>query len=160
MRPPIGPLLALSVLLLDQASKWLVLQTLDPYRPVTVTPFFNLVLVWNKGVSFGMLAGAGHASPWLLSALAAAIGALLVVWLIREPRPLTRLALWLVLAGAVGNLIDRVRFGAVVDFLDFHALGYHWPAFNVADSAIVLGAGAILADSLFVGAGRTHHGRG
>lgn len=148
MRLPPGPLLALAVLALDQATKWLALAHLDPYQPVAVTPFFNLVLVWNRGVSFGLFAGAGEHGPWLLTLVAAAIGAFLLVWLYRETRPVTRTALWLVLAGAVGNVIDRVRFGAVVDFLDFHAMGYHWPAFNVADSAIVVGAGLILLDSL------------
>jgi signal peptidase II len=155
-----GLLLALAVLALDQATKWAVLQSLDPYHAVVVTSFFNLVLVWNRGVSFGMLAGAGEHGPWLLTALAAAIGAFLLVWLYRETRPVPRLALWLVLAGAVGNTIDRLRLGAVVDFLDFHAFGYHWPAFNVADSAICIGAGLILLDSLVLSQMRTKLGRG
>jgi signal peptidase II len=86
-----------------------------------VTPFFNLVLVWNTGVSFGMLAGAGGASPWILIGLGGAIAAVVAFWLARERRALPRAALWLVLAGALGNVVDRVRFGAVVDFLDFHA---------------------------------------
>jgi signal peptidase II len=154
-----GLLLAPAVLALDQATKWAALGALDPYRPVAVTPFFNLVLVWNRGVSFGMFAGAGDHGPWLLTLLAGAIGAFLVVWLLRETRPVTRLALWLVLAGALGNLVDRVRFGAVVDFLDFHAFGYHWPAFNVADSAIVVGAGLILLDSLVLSPTKTKLGR-
>ena len=155
-----GPVLALGVLALDQVTKWAALNGLDPYEPVVVAPFFNLVLVWNRGVSFGMFAGAGASGPWLLTALAAAIGAFLIVWLYRETRAVTRLALWLVLAGAVGNLVDRVRFGAVVDFLDFHALGYHWPAFNVADSAIVIGAGLILLDSLVLSPTKTKLERG
>jgi signal peptidase II len=157
---PGGLLLALTVLVLDQATKGLALASLDPYEPVVVTPFFNLVLVWNRGVSFGMLAGHGAWGPWLLTAMAAAIGAFLIVWLWRETRAVTRAALWLVLAGAVGNVIDRLRFGAVVDFLDFHAFGYHWPAFNVADSAIVVGAGLILLDSLWLSQGTTKLGRG
>lgn len=155
-----GPFLALCVFLLDQASKWLVLASLAPYEPIAVAPFFNLVLVWNRGVSFGMFAEAGSYGPWLLTALAAGIGALLVVWLLRERRPVTRLALWLVLAGAVGNVVDRVRFGAVVDFLDFHVLGYHWPAFNVADSAIVIGALLVLLDSLLLPQTNTDLGQG
>jgi signal peptidase II len=161
MRQLGGLLLALTVLVLDQATKWLALASLDLYEPVAVTPFFNLVLVWNRGVSFGMLAG-GHSTwgPWLLTAMAAAIGAFLIVWLLRETRAVTRTALWLVLAGAVGNVIDRLRFGAVVDFLDFHAFGYHWPAFNVADSAIVIGACLILLDSLWLSQGTTKLGRG
>ena len=155
-----GLALALLVLVLDQATKWIVLRELDPYTPVAVTPFFNLVLVWNRGVSFGMFAEAGDHGPWLLTALAAAIGAFLLVWLYRETRPVPRLALWLVLAGAVGNSIDRLRLGAVVDFLDFHAFGYHWPAFNVADSAICIGAGLILLDSLVLSQSKTKLGRG
>jgi signal peptidase II len=153
-------LLALGILALDQATKWAALRWLDLYEPLVVTPFFNLVLVWNRGVSFGMLAGAGRHGPWLLTGLAAAIGAFLIVWLYRETRPVTRTALVLVLTGAVGNVIDRLRFGAVVDFLDFHAFGYHWPAFNVADSAIVIGAGLILFDSLVLSQRTTTLGRG
>lgn len=148
MRTLPGAALFLVVLALDQATKWMALASLRPYEPIEVTPFFNLVLVWNRGVSFGLLANVGDHGPWLLTLLTAAIAAFLIVWLYRETRPLTRMALWLVLAGAAGNVIDRIRFGAVVDYLDFHALGYHWPAFNVADSAIVVGAGLILFDSL------------
>jgi signal peptidase II len=155
-----GFLLALTVLVLDQATKWLALASLDPYEPMVVTPFFNLVLVWNRGVSFGMLSGDPAWGPWYLTGMSAAIGAFLIVWLYRESRVVTRVALWLVLAGAVGNIIDRLRFGAVIDFLDFHAFGYHWPAFNVADSAIVVGAGLILLDSLWLSQGTTKLGRG
>jgi signal peptidase II len=155
-----GLLLALALLAVDQATKWVALYGLDPYQPRALTPFFNLVLVWNRGVSFGMLAGAGEHGPWLLTALAAAIGAFLIVWLYRETRPLTLTALWMVLAGAIGNSIDRLRFGAVVDFLDLHALGYHWPAFNVADSAIVVGACLILLDSVVLSQTRSKLGRG
>ncbi len=150
MRIPPGPALFVPVLVLDQLTKWLVLRSLDPFEPVAVTPFFNLVLVWNRGVTFGMFREAGAWGPWLLTAAALAIGGFLVYWLRRETRRLARLALWLVLAGALGNVVDRLRFGAVVDFLDFHVSGYHWPAFNVADSAIVVGAGLILLDSLLL----------
>lgn len=142
MRP--GPVLFLVVLALDQATKAVVLRLLA--EPVTVTSFFNLVLVWNRGVSFGMLADQDQ--PWILVALAVVIGIALVVWLRRETRTLSRYALWLVLAGAVGNVIDRLRFGAVADFLDFHVAGWHWPAFNVADSAICIGALLLVVDGL------------
>lgn len=142
MRP--GPVLLLVVLALDQATKAVVLSLLT--EPVAVTPFFNLVLVWNRGVSFGMLAG--HDQPWVLILLAAVIGIALIVWLRRETRTLSRYALWLVLAGAVGNVIDRARFRAVADFLDFHVQGWHWPAFNVADSAICIGALLLVVDGL------------
>ncbi len=141
-------LLGGAVLVLDQASKAVVLRLFAEGGSIAVTPFFNLVLVWNPGVSFGMLAGLGDARPGLVIGLTLVVSALLAVWLWRETRGLLRTALALVLAGAIGNLIDRVRFGAVVDFLDFHWAGYHWPAFNVADSAIVIGAGLLLLDGL------------
>lgn len=143
-RPGLGALLFLAVLALDQATKAVILATLA--GPVEVTGFFNLVLVWNRGVSFGMLSA--YDQPWVLIALAVVIGVVLVVWLRREPRPLPRAAIWLVLAGALGNVIDRVRFGAVADFLDFHAGGWHWPAFNVADAAICIGAALLVLDGL------------
>lgn len=141
-------LLFAALLVLDQASKQAVLATFREGGVVPLTPFFNLVLVWNPGVSFGMLSGLGDAQPALLAAVTVAIAVLLLVWLQHEERRLPRTALVLVLSGAIGNLIDRVRFGAVVDFLDFHWAGYHWPAFNVADSAIVIGAGLLLLDGL------------
>lgn len=160
MRQAAGAALAVLVLAADQATKHLALLRLDEAAAVEVTPFLNLVLVWNRGVSFGMLAGAGRAAPWVLVALAAAIGAFVAAWLWRERRALPRLALWLVLAGAVGNIVDRLRFGAVVDFLDFHLRGLHWPAFNVADSAIVVGAALLLLDGLLGRRAETNDGRG
>ncbi len=141
-------LLFAGLLLLDQASKEAVLAAFGQGGGLEVAPFLDLVLVWNPGVSFGMLAGLGDARPGLLALVTLVIAAALFVWLLREERRLPRIALVLVLAGALGNLIDRVRFGAVVDFLDFHWAGYHWPAFNVADSAIVIGAGLLLLDGL------------
>ena len=160
MRHTQGAVLALVVLVADQITKCLALGTIDTYQPIEVTSFFNLVLVWNRGVSFGMLNSLGDHGPWLLTLLAVGIGALLLVWLWRETRPMSRAALWLVLAGAVGNTIDRIRFGAVVDFLDFHVGGLHWPAFNIADSAIVIGACLILLDSFGVSWARHKLGRG
>ena len=147
--PRCGLTVALAILLLDQASKAMVLALLA--EPIRVTGFFNLVLVWNRGVSFGMLGGLGASAPWLLIGLALAVAVALTIWLWRETRLLTGLALGLVIGGALGNAIDRVRFGAVVDFLDFHLSGYHWPAFNVADSAIVVGAGLLVLDGLRAG---------
>ena len=145
-----GLLIAAAVVVADQATKWAALAALDPMgAPIAVTPFFNLVLVWNRGVSFGMLGGLSGYGPWLLSAVALAIVVFLLTWLRREPGPLVAGALGLVIGGALGNVIDRVRFGAVVDFLDFHYAGYHWPAFNVADAAICVGAGLLLLSGLF-----------
>jgi signal peptidase II len=124
---------------------------MDPSRIIPVTPFFNLVLIWNRGVSFGFL---GQESsdwlPWLLTALALAIMTVLAWWLREAANRLMVLALGLVIGGAFGNIIDRLRFGAVVDFLDFYIAEFHWPAFNVADSAITAGAALILYDALFV----------
>jgi signal peptidase II len=147
--PRCGLTVALAILLVDQASKAIVLALLA--EPIRVTGFFNLVLVWNRGVSFGMLGGLGASAPWLLIGLALAVAVALTIWLWREARVLTGLALGLVIGGALGNAIDRARFGAVVDFLDFHLSGYHWPAFNVADSAIVVGAGLLVLDGLRAG---------
>lgn len=138
------------VLILDQIVKWLVLAAfLDDPRTVIVTDFFNLVLVWNRGVSFGLFASGAAWAPYALIGLALAISAFLVFWLRRAETRLLSAAIGLVLGGAIGNVVDRARFQAVVDFLDFHAFGYHWPAFNVADSAITVGAVMILADGLF-----------
>jgi signal peptidase II len=146
----LGFLLALAVVAVDQASKWWVVEALmRPPRTIAVTPFFNLVLGWNRGVSFGLLDGDSPLPPWVLVAVALAIGAGLAVWLARVERPWLAAALGLILGGAVGNVIDRLRFGAVADFLDFHAFGYHWPAFNAADAAITVGALLVIADSLF-----------
>lgn len=137
------------ILVLDFLTKQWALATLTGAGRVEVTSFFNFVLVWNPGISFGMLQTDGEFGRWLLIALALAICVILVFWLRWEQRLLPRLAIWLILAGALGNVVDRVRFGAVVDFLDFHVFGYHWPAFNVADSSIVVGAVILVVDSLF-----------
>lgn len=142
----LGLLVALAVIVLDQITKALVLGSLE--EAVRVTPFFNLVLVWNRGVSFGMLDSGGTGTPWLLSGLALAVVIGLVLWLRRTDTRLVAIGLGLVIGGALGNVIDRVRFGAVVDFLDFHLAGFHWPAFNVADSAICIGAAVLLVDGL------------
>ena len=141
---------ALIIVVLDQLTKALVLGTFETGQALAVTPFFNLVLVWNRGVSFGMFGSGGAFAPWLLSGLALAVVIGLVAWLRRTDQWLTALGLGLVIGGALGNVIDRIRFGAVVDFLDFHAAGWHWPAFNVADASIVVGAALLLADGLLV----------
>lgn len=154
-----GPVLLVVLLGLDQLTKWAVLQHLEAYQAVAVTPFFNLVLVWNTGVSFGMFQGTGDLGRWVLVGVAAVIAVGLLFWLAKESRALPRLAIWMVLTGAIGNVIDRLRFGAVVDFLDFHWQGYHWPAFNVADSCIVLGAVLLLVDGLFLARPAIHQVR-
>jgi signal peptidase II len=147
-----GLLYALAVVVLDQVTKWWVLaDVMNPPTVIPVTPFFNLVLVWNRGVSFGVLNQASAWVPWVLSAVALAICVGLFIWLRRVDGKLLATALGLVIGGALGNLVDRLRFGAVVDFLDVHAAGYHWPAFNVADAAITIGVGILLIDALIAG---------
>jgi signal peptidase II len=145
----LGLAAAVLVFGLDQLTKWAALFVLDlPEQSITVTPFFNLVMVWNRGVSFGMLNSAGALAPWLLAGLALAVVIGLLVWLRRTEHWLIAIGLGLVIGGALGNVVDRLRYGAVVDFLDFHAAGYHWPAFNVADAAICIGAAVIVVDGL------------
>ncbi len=140
-------LLCLNILTLDQFSKILLL---DWYAsappPHEILPFFNLVLVWNQGISFGMLNGAD--ARWALVGMTSLLIVFLAVWMGRAADTLTRLAVALVMGGAIGNLIDRLRFGAVVDFLDFHIGDWHWPAFNVADSCIVIGVSMLVLTSL------------
>lgn len=145
------------VIVADQISKaWLYDYLVRSGRQaIVVLPFFNLVTVWNHGVSFGMFNSGSGATSWAFVGLALAIVAALAVWVIRAERMLPAVALGLVIGGAIGNVIDRVRLGAVFDFLDVHAAGWHWPAFNVADSAITIGVALLLLDSLFGGAGQS-----
>lgn len=146
----LGIVWAVVVAVLDQISKYAILEyVMAPPRPIEVTPFFNIVLAWNRGVSFGMFGHESDLGPILLTLLAVAISIGLLIWMWRAEDKLTALALGLIVGGAVGNVIDRVRFQAVTDFLDFHAFGYHWPAFNVADSGICIGAGILIVSSLF-----------
>jgi signal peptidase II len=142
--------LVVATLVIDQLSKQLLLGYIakrDAIVPV-IDGFFRLVMVWNTGVSFGLLGGDGALPPWILSAVAVAVCVGLFVWLRRTERLLTGWGIGLVMGGAIGNVIDRARWGAVFDFADFHIGQWHWPAFNVADSAIVVGVGLMLIDSL------------
>lgn len=154
-----GLVLAALTVALDQASKWLILtMVMVPPREIPVTSFFSLVLYWNRGISFGMFGDAGSWGPWILSGLAAVIAIVLLVWLWGVDKRWTALSLGLIVGGAVGNLIDRlVHGGAVADFILLHAGGYAWPAFNVADSAITVGAVALVAESLFGKADRNRN---
>ena len=147
----LGLCLAVLVVGLDQATKAWMMALLDPPRLIGLTEFFDLVPVWNRGVSFGILSSRDGATVWLLGGLALAVAAGLIVWLARAERRLLALGLGLVIGGAVGNVVDRARFGAVFDFLDFHAAGWHFPAFNLADSAITVGVGLLLLDGLLSG---------
>ena len=142
--------LVVLTLLADQVSKELLLRFL--LKAGAIVPvldgFFRLVIVWNTGVSFGILGGDRSLPPWTLSAVAVAVCVGLFAWLRRTDRPFTGWGIGLVMGGAIGNVIDRARWGAVFDFADFHVREWHWPAFNVADSAIVVGVGLLLLDSL------------
>lgn len=143
-----GLALALFWFALDQATKWWILErVMDPPRRISVTPFFDLVLGWNRGVSFGMLGGYAL-PPWSLALLSAGIATILLVWLFRTDARLIATALGLITGGALGNALDRLRHGAVTDFLDFHAAGWHWPAFNFADVGVVCGAALLVLDTL------------
>lgn len=134
----------------DQISKELLLRALLKAGALLsiVDGFFQLVVVWNRGVSFGLMGGNRALPPWILSAVAIAVCIGLFVWLRRNNRRLIAWGIGLVMGGAIGNVIDRARWGAVFDFADFHVNEWHWPAFNVADSAIVVGVGLMLIDSL------------
>lgn len=135
-----------AVVLVDQTTKYAAERALTLYAPVEVLPFFNFALVYNKGAAFSFLADSAGWQRWFFVALALAISAWLVHW-IRRLGPgerWTAAALSLILGGALGNVIDRLWHGHVIDFLDFHYAGWHWPAFNVADSTITVGAVIIL----------------
>ncbi len=170
----IGYALIADILIIDQLSKWMVLEWAIrphiqpeapslgffdwitstnrlPFTSIEVTPFFNIVMVWNQGISFGLFQSD---TPYFLIGLALAISALFGVWLSRATGWLQAISLGLVIGGAIGNVLDRLRFGAVADFLDFHALGWHYPAFNVADMCIVIGIALLVFDGLFLEAKR------
>lgn len=140
-----GPL-AVLILVLDQVSKWLMVhQVMTPPRLIEVTPFFNLRLAWNTGAAFSMFAN----SPELILGVSFVMVCFLGYWLVKADTRWSMAGLGLMIGGAIGNMADRFSYGAVVDFLDVHAAGYHWPTFNVADSAICIGAGLLMADALF-----------
>lgn len=135
----------LGTIVLDQVTKWAALTFLStpPYK-VEVTPFFDLSLGFNTGVSFGFFGDVFSNQQWPLIAITIAIAVALTVWALRVNRLLEALAIALIAGGAFGNIIDRIRQGAVTDFLDFHAMGWHWPAFNFADVFIFVGAASLL----------------
>ena len=144
------------VILLDQLTKLLVLKHFSDGSFITVNSFFNLILAYNPGVSFSLFSNNGPYNSVILTTLALVICLFLLRWMYQETNPTLRFGIALVVGGAIGNVIDRLAYGAVVDFLDFHAHGYHWPAFNVADSAICIGATLILYKSFFNQKGKYH----
>jgi len=156
-----GLLIAALIVAADQISKFWVLDLfrLDARGVVEVLPFFNLVLVWNRGVSFGLLAADHELGRWLLILLTVVIAGLVIYWLRRATGALMMTALAMVLGGAIGNIIDRLRFGAVVDFVQLHAAGYSFYVFNIADAAISIGVALLLLDAIFSGRGGDAVGR-
>jgi len=141
-------LIALIVLVLDQLTKtWVIAEFYLGQREI-ITSFFNLVHVHNYGAAFSFLSDAGGWQRWFFAALSAVVSAVIVVWISRLPKTrwIEGLALALILGGALGNLYDRLVLGYVVDFLDFHWSGSHFPAFNVADSGITMGAVLLILD--------------
>jgi len=141
--------LSLVVIVLDQATKFLVTRFLDLYERVEVLPVLDFTLLHNTGAAFSMLAGASGWQRWFFIGLAGVVSVVLTVWIWRIPRgeKLLPLALALVLGGAIGNVIDRVWHGYVVDFIHAHWGGAYFPAFNVADSAITIGAALLIIDA-------------
>ena len=167
-------LFAFFMLCLDQLSKWFVTENIIrvilentevqssgfiewllyaperlPYVEQKIFPFFNLVMVWNQGISFGLFTQNGATGPLVLSALSAVISFIFLIWLFRTTSRLQAFSIALIISGAIGNLVDRLRFGAVIDFIDIHVTGYHWPAFNIADSSVFTGVALLIIYSLF-----------
>ncbi|MDX2103260.1 MAG: signal peptidase II [Alphaproteobacteria bacterium] len=151
LTPRHGALFALVVLILDQASKqWMAGLLLDlpwPQQLLVLPPWFNLTVVWNRGVSFGLFASDSPWNAWLLAGVASGVAVMLAVWLVRADSPRLILALGAVIGGAIGNVIDRLRWGAVFDFIDVSGLFFPW-VFNVADAAITLGVAVLVLDGL------------
>lgn len=142
-----GLSLALVWFILDQATKWWIIEYgMTSPAPLRITSFFNLVLGWNRGISFGMFGG-HDLPPWTLALFSGGIAVVLIVWLLRTRDRLVAMGLALVIGGALGNALDRVHHGAVTDFLDFHLADWHWPAFNMADVGVVCGAALLIVDS-------------
>ncbi len=141
-------LISLLIILIDQGSKYWAAQTLVPYQPNPLLPCLNFTLAFNTGAAFSFLSGAGGWHRWFFAGFSLIMSTVLVVWIARLPKTarLQSLALACILGGAVGNLIDRMVLGYVIDFIELYYQNHHWPVFNVADMAICLGAFLLLID--------------
>ncbi|MCK4609156.1 MAG: lipoprotein signal peptidase [Gammaproteobacteria bacterium] len=148
--------LSAAVILLDQGSKALAVAFVPWQQSFAITPFFNLILAHNPGAAFSFLAWGSGWQGWLFGIIAVLVAGFLIHWLAKLPRTETRfaIALALIVGGALGNVIDRIIHGYVIDFLDFHVSVWHWPAFNVADSGITIGAALIILQ-FFLSRGRS-----
>lgn len=144
--------LGVLVVILDQVTKrWALSVLFDPPRRIEILPMLDFVPVWNRGVSFGLFSNSASWGPWALSGFALLVCAFMGAWLMRARTWPLIWGLGAVIGGAIGNVVDRVLYGAVVDFIDVHYGGWHWPAFNIADSAITLGVGLLLLDAFGIG---------
>ncbi len=144
--------ITLLVFVLDQITKQAANHFLQLYAAVPVIPgYFNITLAYNEGAAFSFLAQAGGWQRWFLTGLALIISTVLLIWLSRleKSERMLAIALALILGGAMGNVVDRILFGHVIDFIQWHVGDYYWPSFNIADSAIFLGAGTLIVHSLF-----------
>ena len=146
-----GLLVVICSLIADQFSKFWIDTQMVLDKPIAYGDYFNLVKVWNTGVSFSMFNDYGQAGAIILSVLALLVVAFLINWMRKETVKIKIFSLSLIVGGALGNVIDRVRFGAVLDFLDFHYKGTHWPAFNLADTFICIGAFILIYLEIFNG---------
>ena len=144
----LGLLIAAAVVVFFFFSKYIIFNLLGVSAYIPVGDYFNIVRAWNTGVSFSMLNNYGNVGAWLLSGTALFIVIMLLFWLKKEGNRLVQVALGMIMGGALGNVIDRVRFGAVFDFLDVHIGDSHWPAFNAADSFICIGAALIVLEAV------------
>lgn len=143
--------LSLIIILLDQLSKYIAVDIIPLYESIEVLPFFSWTLLYNEGAAFSFLSDQGGWQRWFFIILSTIVTAVLTIWLFRlqDDEPSIALSLSLIIGGAIGNLIDRVLLGHVVDFIHLHYQAYYWPAFNVADSAITIGVAIMIIDSLF-----------
>lgn len=141
-------LLSVLVIVIDQWSKYWAAATLIPYQPESIMPMMNFTLAYNSGAAFSFLSGTGGWHRWFFAGFSILMSILLIIWLIRLPAQakLQSFAVSLILGGAVGNLYDRAIFGHVIDFIDFYYKNHHWPVFNLADTAICIGAFFLLLD--------------
>jgi len=145
-------LMSMLIVILDLWTKNIATESLSLYRPVELTSWLNMTLAHNYGAAFSFLSEAGGWQRWLFTGLSSVVTLVLIVWLLRLParEKLTAAALGLIIGGAIGNLVDRINNGYVVDFIDVYYRGWHWPAFNLADSAITGGVILLLVDGLFL----------
>lgn len=147
--------LAAVIIVFDQITKQMVLASIQPGETIYVAPYWNWVLTFNRGAAFSFLADESGWQRWFFTVLAFAVAGWIAFMLrTHATQKLLSLSLALIMGGALGNVIDRIRFGAVVDFVQWHAAGYYWPAFNVADSAITVGAVLMVWDQFVSGARR------